>query len=177
MSKDGIAIDLGSADYPSISASVNKTYTILSFVKTCDFILPTTAKNSIWPDGPADAADRGITLTMRPWVWWILLDDTSQLSVTYEPSHGNTYVFTMSSGILSNFMKITEDTARELFTSVKELIHILQKRLNKSVVGIFTPSDSVMKYHTRQWRYHESRDISPFPPRGQFPAALTVVKK
>ena len=165
-----LAIDLNSADIPSVVATVNGAMSITKFTKTAEFIVPQSKKKAIWPSGEADAAASGIDLTVRPYTWWIILDGFTQIGVTFKPAHGNSYVLEVTDGRVDSFMKITPAEAKELYDSLKSEMRAMNKHklLRAGSEGVFRPAETMLEYHVRSWIYREDRDPK-LPPHGQFP--------
>lgn len=163
-----VSIDIMAGDVPSIAVVVDNVMSITKFTKNAEFILPQPKRKAIWLHGDDDE----MNLTVSPYTWWIVTDDYVQIGVTFNPTHGNSYVLEVSDGRLNTLIKISPTVAKELFTTLKSSMRMLKKHLRTGSSEIFKPAETLLEYHVNSWVYHEGRDVAehlpahgPFPPR------------
>lgn len=159
-----VAIDITASDIPSFSVVINDTLTILKFTKTAEFILPLPKRKAIWPFEDST----GIDLTVYPYTWWIVIDEFAQIGVTFQPIHDHSYVLEIRDGRISSMTSISLAAAKQLFASLKAMMHGIKSYLKVGSNAIFKPADKLLQYHIRSWVYREERVID-MSPQGEFP--------
>lgn len=164
-----VSVDINAGDLPSIAVVVDNTMSIMKFSKTADFIVPQPRRKAIWPSGEADAVDSGIDLTVHPYTWWIVLDGYAQIGVTFNPSHGNSYVVEICDGRQDTLIKISPTVAKELFTTFKSSMRTIKEHLRADDKSIFKPAETLLEYHVRSWGYRVHRSVADLPAHGPFP--------
>jgi hypothetical protein len=160
-----VAIDITASDIPSFSVVIDDTLTILKFTKTAEFILPLPKRKAIWS---LEEAHSDIDLTVYPYTWWIVIDGFAQIGVTFQPAFGNSYALEIRDGRISSMTSISLAAAKQLFTSLKAMMHGIKSYLKVGSNAIFKPANNLLQYHIRSWVYREERIID-MSPQGEFP--------
>jgi hypothetical protein len=166
---------LTSGDYPYVDLEIKGVETFTNFSKSLAFYTP-THKTAIWFDKTAkEAKDDGMDLAVRPYSWWLVLDDINEIRCDYTGSHGAATVhwFNGREGS-SQTLLVTEAEAMDIFKAVKDMvgqavkdaaaIHKMEPSFGtfkKGPKGILKPAGIVVKYRVQGLIYNHNGPTAP----------------
>jgi hypothetical protein len=158
-------MNLWGGDQPYFTVEVKGVMNYITFSKKMEYFRP-THKRAIMPGySTQDVKDNGWDLVVRPWSWWIVFDDITEISCMFHSGHGMGATFSLYDGHIGTNVDIslTEAQAEELFTKVQEAIYAYRKYFKTGRRGTLRPSYKVAEYRVKSVFYTHEGAPAPTP--------------
>jgi hypothetical protein len=159
---------LYAADIPYVDFEVKQTQIFFHFKNTLSYCIPEATKPAIWP---GNAREDGIDLTVYDWSWWLVADDTIELSCSNHGCFGPQFAFyNMERGIQMTF-PVSISEAREIYAAAKDMIDRAKRDgaplvLDETLITL-RPSYKCIAYPVKTYcwaaseEYSSSRNLGP----------------
>ena len=160
-----VSINPWGGDAPLLDIEVKGVMNFLNF-KKLEFFRP-THKRAIWPSKFGSAKDSGIDVLVRPWSWWIILDDITEVSCTFHGASGADAIFSIFDGHVGThtMIRLTNIEAENLYNAVHSAISSLHKYIKVGRKGILRPANKLIEYRVKSviLNVHDKSVPSPHP--------------
>jgi hypothetical protein len=110
------------ADIPYVDFECKGVQFFFNFAKSLTFCVPDGRKRALWPGGQRGAKEDGIDTAVPGWSWWLIADDTVELSCSHHGVLGNFlayYDYTTGSQIT---VPVTVAEARRIQVAVEHML-------------------------------------------------------
>ncbi len=154
------------SNYPYIDLEVKGLLTFMTAYESLEYITP-TGEDRIWPRGPEAAKEDGISLTVKPWEFWLLIDGgRGEISCSNHSCHGFRYQVYNASQDTYTSMEVTEQEAIDIKKAVDAMIgehdHMFNRLFKPGQSGLYRPAHKVTAYPVKSRRYdHVPEDTLP----------------
>lgn len=146
------------ADIPYVDFECKNILFFFNFSKSLTFCIPDGDKKAKWPGGARQAKADGIDLVVPEWSWWLLADDTVELSCSHHGILGNLLAFyDMTKGIQIT-IPVSADEARRIRTAVQYMVDHADESLTRDKnLRILKPSSKVLAYPVKAFRWESTQ--------------------
>lgn len=110
------------ANAPYVDFEFKGNQFFFDFKKSLTICYPHDRKPALWPGGPEAAAEDGIDLVVPEWSWWLIADDTLELSCSHHGILGNFLAYYDGTTGTQITIPVTIAEARALREAVEAMI-------------------------------------------------------
>ncbi len=149
-------------DIPYVDFEVKGLQLFFNFSKSLTYCVPDGKKKALWPGGPKVAKEDGISLQVKDWSWWLIADDSIEMSCSYSDAFGPQLAFYNAEKGIQMTLPVTEAEAKEIRKAVKDMMgdHALKRDFS---IKVLEPSYKVIAYPVEAYRWkatkaHKSKD-------------------
>ena len=143
-------------DVPYVDFEVKGFLIFFNFSKSLTYCIPDGKKKAIWPDGPKAAKQDGISLQVKDWSWWLIADDSVEMSCSYSDAFGPQFGFYNSEKGIQITFSVTESEAREIRKAVDKMMENKDLKLDTSF-HVLEPSYKVIAYPVKAYRWESPK--------------------
>lgn len=158
------------ADIPYVDFEVKGVQLFFNFQESLTYCIPDGRKKALWPGGPAVARDDGIDLSVKEWSFWLIADDTIEMSCSYSGLHGPEFGFYNKAKGIDVTMSITETEARQIKHAVEAMIEIAsghdEEFPRDESIRVLKPSSKAMSYPVKAYRWNAREEYTTDRERG-----------
>lgn len=149
-------------DYPYIDLEVKGLLTFMTAYESVVYIIP-TGEDCIWPGGSDAAKQDGISLTVKPWEFWLLIDGgRGEISCCDHGCHGFVFQVYNASQDARSSIEVTEKEAIDIKKAVDAMIGEHDRLFKPGESGLYKPAHKVLAYPVKSLRYdHVPEDTLP----------------
>jgi len=166
------SINIWGGDHPVLSVEVKGVSSYITFSNRLEFFRPTSTHATLPGFTLEDIENSGIDVGVRPWSWWIVLDNITELSCVFRggsdhgPGNGQFRIYDGNIGSCIEIM-LTEDEAELIYSKVSAAIG---EHLQAGRKGILRPAYSTLEYPVKSYIFVHTGEpaISPSPHRSRF---------
>ncbi len=144
-------------DIPYVDFEVKGLLIFFNFAKSLTYCIPDGKKKAIWPGGPKAAKADGIRLTVKDWCWWLIADDSVEMSCSYSDAFGAQFAFYNADKGIQMTLPITENEAKEIKKAVDEMIHNGEGFKTDSSLHVIKPSYKAIAYPVKAYRWESPK--------------------
>ena len=147
-------------DIPYIDLEVKGTQFFVNFRKSLTYCIPDGKKKALWFEGETAAKRDGIDVVVPEWSWWLIMDDTTELSCSNDGPLGNLFRFTNSERGVQISFSITVEEAKDIKKAVEQMIDEIKKEepfpLDTSL-RVLRPYLKLLAYPIKAYRWKALR--------------------
>ncbi len=143
-------------DIPYVDFEVKGLLLFFNFSKSLTYCVPDGKKKALWPGGAKAAKQDGISLTVKDWSWWLIADDSIEMSCSYSDAFGAQFAFYNAEKGIQMTLPLTELEAKEISKAVKQMMgdHELKRDLSLKVLK---PSYKAIAYPVEAYRWKANK--------------------
>ena len=145
------------AEVPYVDFECKDVQFFFNFAKSLTFCVPDGHKHAFWPGGKRVAREDGIDLQVPDWSWWLIADDTLELSCSHHGILGNFLsYYDYTAGTQIN-VPVTVGEARRIRFAVQQMLDEAQAGderfpLDKTL-KVLRPSFKMISYPVKTYRW------------------------
>lgn len=144
-------------DVPYVEFEVKGLLICFHFTKTLTYCIPEGRKKALWPGGPAAAREDGIDLTVPEWSFWLIADDSVEMSCCLSDRFGPRFaVYSMDKGI-DITLNVTVSEAKQIKNAVEAMVEIAsghdEEFPRDESLRVLKPSNKVIAYPVKAYRW------------------------
>lgn len=143
-------------DVPYVDFEVKGLLIFFNFSKSLTYCVPDGKKKAIWPGGPKAAKEDGINLHVKDWSWWIIADDSVEMSCSYSGAFGAQFAFYNAEKGIQITLPVTESEAKEIQQAVKDMMKDAELSLDSSI-HVIKPSYKAISYPVKAYRWESPK--------------------
>lgn len=145
-------------DIPYVDFEVKGLLIFFHFSKSLTYCIPDGKKKAIWPGGPTVAKQDGISLDVKDWSWWLIADDSIEMSCSFSDAFGAQLAFYSAEKGIQITLPVSEAEAKEISKAVESMINDSHESFpqDKSL-RVLEPSYKVIAYPVKAYRWEAPR--------------------
>ncbi len=144
-------------DIPYVDFEIKGLSIFFNFSNSITYCIPDGKKKAIWPGGAKAAKGDGISLQVKDWSWWIIADDSVEMSCSYSDAFGPQFAFYNAEKGIQMTLPVTEAEAKEICQGVFTMIDKAEGFKLDTSLHVLEPSYKVIAYPVKAYRWESPK--------------------
>jgi hypothetical protein len=145
------------AEIPYVDFECKEVQFFFNFSTSLTFCIPDGTKQAVWPGGKRAAKQDGVDIDVPDWSWWLIADDTVELSCSHHGILGNFLAYYDYTSGAQITVPVTVGEARRIRSAVQEMMNEAEAGAERFPIDktrkILRPSFKAIAYPIKAYRW------------------------